>query len=57
MGIFTQESAEPRSTYQAKAALMKDLGAPGVCADYAPNDYAVLLTDPDGNHIEAVRLV
>lgn len=32
----------------------KDLGAPGVRADYAPNYYAAFLTDPDGNNIEAV---
>lgn len=32
----------------------KDLGAPGVRADYAPNYYAAFLTDPDGNNVEAV---
>ena len=35
----------------------KDLGAPGVRTDYAPNYYAAFLTDPDGNNIEAVCMV
>lgn len=34
----------------------KNLGKPGVRADYAPTYYAAFLTDPDGNNIEAVCL-
>lgn len=32
----------------------RDNGAPGLRRDYAPNDYAAFLVDPDGNDVEAV---
>lgn len=35
----------------------KDLGKPGIRADYAPHYYAAFLTDPDGNNIEAVCMI